>query len=72
MAASPPKPLPEPDPTNGFTRTIVLVESRPVLHSQCDYCGLIISGQSTETAWTCEGEHREYCTRKKPAASSSG
>ncbi len=61
------------DPSNGFTRTIVLVEYKPVLRSTCDYCGLLISGVTAEMVWALESDHREYCHAvKKPTASSFG
>ncbi len=60
-------PDPHSDPTNGFSRDIVVVEYKPILHSTCNYCGFLISGTTSDKVWAEEAEHRDICgTAKKP------
>ncbi len=57
---------PEPAPP-GFTRTLVKVQFRTIIRSQCDYCGLQMVGSVTETLREDELAHREFCPNRKSA-----
>ncbi len=65
----PPRLIPE--APQGFTRTLAQVNGQAVIRSSCDYCWLVITAATAETAWLEETAHREYCQAKKPSAAAS-
>ncbi len=53
------KPLPNPPP--GYKRELVKVQSRTVIHSCCEYCGMEVTGSVSEVLTEIEEKHRELC-----------
>ncbi len=53
------KPLPDPPP--GYRRELVKVQTRTVVHSRCEYCGMEITGSVSEVLKEIEEKHRELC-----------
>ncbi len=55
------------NPPPGFTRTLVQLESRTLIHSSCDYCALSVSGADAKLLCAIEVKHRDRCRKPKPA-----
>ncbi len=56
-----------PDPTPGFTHTLVQLQSKVLIRSSCDYCALSVSGLDAELVCAIEVKHRDHCRKPKPA-----